>query len=138
MLKDQQLKPKTAAPEPDILEGMDDQQLLSLRHKIDLRLKVEIKDLNLTEELGLNYRQGKVLLESVQNDPLTPVNQKAQVFNSVGAMLSNIVKLRDVVFSAERQKRFESSFLKVLEKMPAESKIAFFDMYGEFLENKGV
>ncbi len=121
------------APEVDPLRGMDDQALLNLRHAIDLRLKIELSDLNLSEELGLQYRSGKALLDSVQNDKDTPANQRAQVFNSVSMMLEKIVKHQRVVYDAERLKRFEVAFLKVLEKLPLEAKQQFFELYGEYL-----
>lgn len=130
-----QAKPKPAA---DILDGLDEAELLALRHKIDLRLNIEISNLNLTEELGLQYRQGQALLQSVQNDKDVQANQKAQVFNSVSAMLEKIIKQQDIVYSAERLKRFEVAILRVLEKLPPESKQVYFDLYSEYLGDKGV
>lgn len=135
-LKSYSLKQPEAAPGISLL-GMSDAALLSLRHEIDVKLKIEIKNLNLTEELGLQYAQGKQLLSDVQADDDTPANQKAQVFNSVGAMLDKIIKQQKIVYSAERIKRFEVAFLKVLDKLPPESKEVYFDLYGEFLDDKG-
>jgi hypothetical protein len=124
------------ATKADILDGLSDEELLSLRHRLDKKLNLDLTKLNLADELGLQYRSGMILLSSVQDDEGTPANQKAQVFNSVGTMLQNIVKQQKVVYDAERLKRFESAFTKVLEDMPVESKRKFFDLYGEYLKEE--
>lgn len=121
-----------------LLVGLNEADMLSLRRKIDVTLKVEIKDLKLTEELGLTYRQGQVLLDSVVDDGDVPASQRAQVFTSVNAMLEKIIKQQEIVFNAERLKRYEAAFMKVLEELPAEARTRYFDMYGEFLSDRGV
>lgn len=119
------------------IEGLSEKQLMNLRHHLDMVLKIEISHLNLTEELGLQYRQGKALLNSIQ-DSSTPANQKAQVFNSIQAQLEKIVKQRQLVFSQERLKRFEAALLKVLEMKGNErEQELFLELYGEFLRDRG-
>lgn len=146
MLKSHSLKP-AKIPEPpeeeavDILQEMlaplSDSELLTLRQKIEARLKIEIRELNLTEELGLQYRQGKLLLEQVINDKSTPANQKAQVFNSISAMTEKIMKQLKIVYSAERLNRYEKAFIKILKTLPQSEQDTYFDLYGEFLNDKG-
>lgn len=128
---------KKGGPKADPLEGLDDEALLNLRHRLDKKLNLDLTKLNLAEELGMQYRSGMILLASVQGDSDTPANQRAQVFNSVGAMLEKIVKQQKVVYNAERLKRFEHAFLRVLEDLPLESKHKFFDQYGDYLKNDG-
>ena len=135
MLKDHSLSPRLDSVIS--LSGMGDEELLSLRSRIDDRLNIELKHVNLTEELGLQYRAGKLLLDQTQGDESVPANQKAQVSNSVSAMLSSIVKMQETVYSIDRLKRYEAAFLKSVETLPKENKEAFFDLYGEFLANKG-
>lgn len=133
-LKDLPMK-KGAAAQADILAGLDDEQLLALRHRLDKKLRLDLTKLNLAEELGMQYRSGMTLLASVQDDSDTPANQRAQVFNSVGAMLDKIVKNQKIVYDAERLKRFESAFLKVLDLLGTdEMKRRFFDLYGDYLK----
>jgi hypothetical protein len=134
-IKDYSMKPK-AAELADPLEGLDDEQLLALRHRLDKKLNLDLTKLNLADELGSQYRAGTLLLSSVQEDKDVPANQRAQVFNSVSAMLEKIVKQQKIVYSAERLKRFESAFIKVLEELPLDLKRKFFDMYGEFLQEE--
>lgn len=135
-LKDLPMK-KAPASQADPLEGLDTDQLLALRHRLDKKLNLDLTKLNLADELGLQYRAGMALLASVHSDSETPANQRAQVFNSVGAMLDKIIKSQKIVYDAERLKRFESAFLKVLEGMPLEAKHKFFDLYGEYLKDEG-
>lgn len=133
MIKDRSLASPIAAPKADPLEGLDDAALLALRSRIDKQLRVDLAKLDLADELGVQYRSGMTLLATVRDDPDVPANQKSQVFNTVSAMLEKIVKQQKVVFNAERLKRFESAFLRVLDEMPAESKRKFFDMYADYL-----
>lgn len=137
-LKDYALSSGKKEEAVDPLAGLDDNGLLALRNRIDSLLTTDIGQLNLTEELGLQFRAGKALLAVVQEDDETPANQKAQVFNAVSAMLSKIIDQRQFVFNAERLKRFEAAILKTLEAIEDENaKHVFFDLYAEFLENRG-
>jgi hypothetical protein len=133
-IKDYAMKP-TGKAAADPLEGLDDEALIALRLRLDKKLNLDLKELDLAEELGMQYRAGQILLASVQDDKETPANQRAQVFNSVGAMLKDIVKQQKVVYDAERLKRFESAFLKVLDLLGTdEMKRRFFDLYGDYLK----
>lgn len=125
-------KPKTLS-----LDTMDEDALLALRADIDSHLKLEIKHLNLTEELGLQYRQGRKLLERAHNDKDIPTNQVSAVYTAVSSMLEKIVKMQEAVYSMERLKRYEVAFLKSIETLPPEGKESFFDLYGSFLDDKG-
>jgi DNA mismatch repair ATPase MutS len=136
MLEDLSLSTPSKA-HPTGLDDMTEEQLLDLRDALDLKLQVELKHLNMTEELGLQYRQGKKLLTLIQNDRGTPANQVAQLFNSVAGMLERIVKLQEMVYSAERLKAYEAAFLKAIETLPKEGKEAFFELYQQYLDQKG-
>lgn len=134
------------APDPSIVPAavldaigkLSQTQLMTLRHKIDMLLDLDINQLNLVEELGLQFRQGKELLASIQNDSATPANQKAQVFNTLKGQLDKIIKQRGLVLSQERLKRYEAAFLKVLEGLDSDTaRQTFMDLYGEFLADKG-
>lgn len=121
-----------------MLNQMSESELMSVRHDLDLRLAISIEQLNLTEELSLQYRQGKTMLDRVVNDDQVPANQVAQIFNSTQAQLEKIIRLRAQIFSQERLKRFEGAFLKVLELAATdEQRVQFMEMYGDFLKDKG-
>ena len=137
--------PKKADPNavPDevikLVDKLSEKQLMTLRHHLDNALQIEIGNLNLTEELGLQYRQGKDMLANIMKEgDNTPTNQKAQVFNSVQAQLEKIVRMRASVFSQERLKRFEAALLKVLEmKGNEKEQELFLELYGDFLRDRG-
>lgn len=143
-LKNHSLASEPAKTIVDPLAGLDEEALLSLRQKIDLKLRVDLAHMNLAEEIGLQYRAAMILLDSVQDDKSVPANQRAQVLNSVRTTLSDIIKQQKIVYSAERLKRYESAFLKVLDKLgdlvePAARdtlRHTFFDLYGEFLKDE--
>ncbi len=134
MLQRRQLKPAEPVIKVSLLDGKTDEELIHLRAEIDSRLHIDPKNLNMAEELGMQYKQGKILLSKL-NDPSdqTPTNQKAQVFNSVQAMLAAIVKQTEIVYSSERLKRYEAALLRLLMDLPKDSKEKYFEMYGEFL-----
>jgi hypothetical protein len=142
-LKDFSLKSNTANPGSkskldlviDQLPGFDDKELAELRYALDALLPLDLGKLDLAEELALQFRQAKVLLVEVQRDATTPANQKAQIFNSVRAQLESIVKQQEVVWSMERLKKFEVAFIKAANLLTPEARDAFFDLYGEFLQD---
>lgn len=121
-----------------LLAALPEGQLMRARHEIDILVEIDINQMNLTEELGLQYRQAKQLLANVQNDDRTPANQKVQIFNSLQNQLDKIIKQRQAVLSQERLKRFEAAFLNTLKQLGDETlQQNFLDLYGEFLRDKG-
>lgn len=134
MLKNHSLAPKAPAkPVADLLSGLDDAELLRLRNAIDKKLQIDPRLLNMADELGAQYRAGKALLASIQDDDDVPANQRSQVFNSVGAMLQQITKQMGQVYDAERLKRYEAAWMKVMKDLPEESQKLFFDLYSDYL-----
>lgn len=137
-LKDYSLKPAAAATDPvDLilaqLGTLDEEGLMRLRGEVDKKLALDPRNLNLADELALQYRMGKFLLTAITEDKQVPANQKSQVFNSVNASLEKIMKQMKVAFDAERLKRFEAAFMKVLVELPEPDRRRFFDLYGEYL-----
>jgi hypothetical protein len=121
------------------MRDLSEADAIVVRNELDAILHIEISQLNLPDEIGLQYRQGKMLLSSLQDDKLTPAGQRAQVFNSVSAQLEKIIKLRSEVYSQERLKRFEAAMLSTLKLLPDnEAKEHFFTIYSEILQGKGV
>ncbi len=138
-MKDHSLK----APEAQAanrLDGLNESQLLDLRVEIDSRLHIRIADLDLTEELGLQYQMAKILLSQVQTDKDIPANQRAQVFNTVREQLTQIVKMQEAVWNMERLKRYEAAFKKSVETFrnyddnrATTMMEVFMDLYGDYL-----
>ena len=135
-LKNHKLSSNPEDPLNDILnrvEALSEESMLRVRNMIDQHLKTNIADLNLAEELALQYRQGKRLLTDAQSSKDSPLNQQAQVFNTVQAQLEKIIKLQQAVYSQERLKRYEVAFMKCSELLPLDARKRFFDLYQDYL-----
>lgn len=142
-LKDRSLVQEKPAPVISVvdqllptLEKFSESELQELRHQIDVRLHLDLEQLNLAEELGLQFRQVKALLYEIQGDKQVPTNQKAQIVNSARAMLSDIVRQQEIVWNAERFKTYEVAFVKVAGMLSAEQREVFFDLYGRYLKDE--
>lgn len=117
------------------IEKLSESELSDLRHEIDLRLQLDLGQLDLSDELALQFRSAKALLHEVQGDKTIATNQKAQILNSARAMLSDIVKQQESVWSMERLKIFEVAFIKASRLLTGEARDAFFDLYSRFLKD---
>jgi hypothetical protein len=116
---------------PDLdLEAMDVSELLALRDKIDAKLpSTSLKDINVEQEVLLQYYRVKDLQEKAADAPDVPTNQRAQVANSVANTLKEIVKMREKVYNAEQFRKMEAALAKVLRTQPKEVQDAFFAAY---------
>lgn len=129
-------RPDPLQPLYNELYTYPDDALMRVRQFIDKTLTIDIGTLDLAEELGMQYRQGKALLAAIQMDDAVPANQKAQVYNTVQAQLDRIIKMREEVYSQERLKRYEGAFLKAMAALPDDNaRHIFFDLYGEYLKD---
>lgn len=133
-LKNHNLANKVPGAIEDRLAGLDDAELLSLRRKIDIQLSTDLTKLDLGEELGLQYRQGMIMLDSFSKDDSAPLNHRATALTSVSNVLSKIIREQQTVYSAERLKRYEAAFMKVLQSLPPEQTRIYFDLYCDFLK----
>lgn len=118
-----------AAPIVDLAPfQLDD--LLALRSQIDARLPARaLADLDLEEELVIQFQQTKGLLNRVMIDENVPANQKAQVINSCASVLGQITKMQTELYSAERVKALEAALIKALLTLPEATQLAFFIEY---------
>lgn len=78
-----------------------------------------LEELDLPQELMAQYVVAKTLLEDVRHDEETPVNQKAQLLNTISSILATIVKTQAEVYSIERLKLLETTLISVLQKHEA-------------------
>jgi hypothetical protein len=92
----------------------------------------QLSDLNLEEEVLLNYKIAKHTLEDLDDE--TPANQKAQVINSITSILKDLVKMQTELYDAERVKKMEACLIQVLKTLPDAQQDEFFEIYGESLK----
>lgn len=115
-------------------ENLPEAALIALRQEIDSRLTLDLASINMKEELALQFKQAKALYAAAETDETTPMNQKAQVLNSLSTIIAAISKTSAEVYSVERLKKLEAATLHALEFLPRESKERFFDLYEQYLE----
>jgi hypothetical protein len=111
-------------------------ELLRLRADIEALLPPrQLSDLNLEEEVLLQFQQTKALYSRVAEDKNTPANQKAQVANSCTTILDQLIKMQRRLYAAERVKAMESALIKSLRELGEERVSArFFAIYERALE----
>lgn len=96
--------------------------------KIRTITATRLEDLNIADELLIQYKNAVNLLEAAQHDADIPANQKAQLLNSISAIITNISKTQTDVYNAERLKTLENTLISTLKDFP-EVKSTFLDAY---------
>lgn len=91
-------------------------------------------DMNMEEELIRQYQAVRALQSTIIDDLDTPVNQKAQVANSVASSLGRLAELQLSIYSSERFKRVETLLIRHLSKLPEDVAAAFINDYEQLLE----
>jgi hypothetical protein len=128
-----------AVEKVDILAGMKLNEMLELRSEIDKRLPARnLADLDLEEELLLQFARVKELFQDVMKSKDTPANQQAQVANSCTTLLDKLVEMQLKLYSAERTKAIESAVIRTLKSMPEAVQKRFFEIYERALEAIGI
>lgn len=94
----------------------------------------KLEDLNIADELLIQYKNAVNLFEAAQHDNDIPANQKAQLLNSISAIITNISKTQTDVYNAERLKALENTLIATLKDFP-EVKSTFLDAYERALAN---
>lgn len=112
------------------IDNLTLQQLLTLRNEVEKRLPVKnLREINLARELVLQLQSNQELQNRCMQDTEIPANQLAQVSNSTAAVLQQLVKLQETVYSTERLKRIEQKLIETLNTLPPEVQEAFLEAY---------
>lgn len=120
---------------PDVnLDNFTLSDLLKLRADIDRRLPARsIRDIDLSRELVLQFLATQELQNAVIQDEKVPANQRAQTLNATAAVLGQIAKIQQDVYTTERLKRIESKLVETLKTFTQAQQEAFFAVYEEIL-----
>lgn len=111
------------------LDGLSDDKLLELHAKIEGRLGgLALTEVNLVKETLLQIKRAKVLQELATSEKGTPMNQRAQVQNSLAGLLTQLSKIQIELYSSERIKRIQNAVIRVVKTLPEPQQAAFFDM----------
>lgn len=95
---------------------------------------LSLKDINLEEEMLLQYHSLRALQNDVLEDEKIALNQRAQVANSVAAALGKLADLQTDVYTQERHKRIEGIMIKLLSKLPEDVAQTFLVEYEKALK----
>ena len=92
-----------------------------------------LAELDLDHELLTQYKAAQTLLTEAAYDKVTPLNQKAQILNSITAIITQIIKLQLEVHSIQEVKEIESALIETLKAFP-DVKQKFLDTYKKKLK----
>lgn len=87
----------------------------------------------LGETLQLFRRTKRLLHRAMVPDSGTPMNQQAQVVNSLGSLLKQLAALQIRLYDSERLKKLETSLIEMLQSLPKEQQDLFLGRYKELL-----
>lgn len=117
------------------LDSMNLDELMALRDEIDAKLpKLTLKDINVEQEVLLQYNRSKLLQSEVAQAADIPANQRVSVANGVARLLNDIVKMQGEVYNAEQFRLMEAALAKALKSMPEDAQRAFYDAYQKTAE----
>lgn len=112
------------------LVGLTVSELLERRGAIDALLPPRrLSEVDIEEELLLQFARTKELLGAVTASTDTPANQKAQVANACSAILEQLIKLQTRLYSAERVKILEAALIKTLREFDESVHARFLEIY---------
>lgn len=80
--------------------------------------KVSLEELDTAEELATTYNTLKNMLAMVEYDEATPLNQKAQLINSLAGVLGTIMKLKAELYSMQQVATIEEALGNTLKEFP--------------------
>ena len=116
--------------DPLDLDNYTEEELLELRSAITNMLPAShLKDLDLEQELVLQFRRAQHLQDRVLRQLDIPANQQAQVLNSVASTLQQLVKMQSDFYTYERLKKIEGILVNLLNQWPEEQTEEFFRRY---------
>lgn len=127
-LKDFSLNPSAKTSKFDI-ETMSQSELLSLHAKIEGKLTgIRLSDVNLERETLIQLQHAKMLQETAKDAKDVPVNQLAQVQNSLASILTTLARMQVELHSSETIKRWKAAIIRVVKEQPKEFQTAFFEL----------
>lgn len=110
------------------LDTLDEAGLLALRADIDSRLPImSLDEVNLVQESLRQLKMAKALqAKANEKESSTPMNQRAQVQNSISNIITTLAKVQTELHTSERIKRIQSAVVKVVKELPKEAQDRFF------------
>ncbi len=135
-LDDFSLQAPVEGPETFDIEGMSQGELLALHGKIEGKLTgLTLEEVNLTRESLLQLQKAKILqAEATKKGTNVPMNQQAQVQNSIASILLTLAKVQMELYTSERHKRIQSAVVRVVKTLPKPQQDQFFTLLEQELK----
>lgn len=110
------------------LMSMGEDDLRDLRDAINVLLPEDtVASIDLQEELVNQYRKSKKLYDDVLTDPDVQANQKAQLANSLVAILAQMKKMQDDLMRDRTMQAVEAVLIDSIKTLPQEVRDAFYE-----------
>lgn len=117
------------------LNTMDQSELLDLHSKVEEKLTgIRLSEVNLEKETLLQFQRAKALQIKANGATDVPVNQLAQVQNSIKGILESLSKMQQELHDSESIKRWKAALIRVLRAQPKEFQDAFFELLDQEAE----
>lgn len=127
-LSDFSLAPSTNIDKFD-LKGMNQADLLTLHAKVESKLVgIRLSEVNLEKETLIQFQRAKQLQEDASTTTDVPMNQRAQVQNSLANLLTSLAKMQMDLHDSESIKRWKAALVRVVKELPKEQHAKFFDL----------
>lgn len=109
-------------------------ELLAVKANVEARLPPrKLSEINLEEELILQWNQAKELQNNAISDNSAPLNQQAQTVNACSSAIKALVDAQEKYYNQERFKKIEQILIDTLKEMPQAAVDEFFKQYEERL-----
>jgi uncharacterized protein (UPF0147 family) len=119
---------------PFVWSSLPVSTLIRYRDEITRHLPpTQLSKMNLEEELLMQFHTVRALQNDVMEDTEIPVNQRAQVANSVAASLNKLAEMQIDLYSAERFKNVENLLIRTLSQLPEDLASEFLTEYEKML-----
>lgn len=110
---------------------LDDREFADVDEQDDLSGMGNFESINLVGETVRLFRQTRKLLSKVLSDTKTPVNQQAQVANTLGTLLKGLSTQQTDLYNAERLKRLEAVVIQIVREVLPQQQDEFMRRYEE-------
>lgn len=122
-------------PSPFVWAGLPIQDLIRYRDQIMRHLPpVNLAEMDMEQEMLLQFHALRAVQNDVLDDESVAVNQRAQISNSVSAVLTKLADKQQEIYTSERLKKIERLLITAVEGLPDEVTQKFLDSYYEMLE----
>lgn len=121
--------PPPPPPQPLPTVPLDDREFADVDPADDQLGVGGFDSIDLVGETVRLYRQTRKLLSKVLSDNKTPVNQQAQVANTLGTLLKGLSAQQTDLYNAERLKRLELIIIQIIRDVAPDVQDAFMARY---------